>query len=90
MKNKILLKYLVLLHIIIISLSNFLVSIPIEIIGVNTYSSTNETIIEKEEKSLESFEKTFSSIDFNNNQSIYNCLLEKHPYYNGQIYPKLY
>ena len=34
MKNKILLKYLVLLHIIIISLSNFLVSIPIEIIGV--------------------------------------------------------
>ena len=34
MKNKTLLKYLVLLHIIIISLSNFLVSIPIEIIGV--------------------------------------------------------
>ena len=34
MKNKILLKYLVLLHIVIISLSNFLVSIPIEIIGV--------------------------------------------------------
>ena len=34
MKNKILLKYLVLLHIVIISLSNFLVSIPLEIIGV--------------------------------------------------------
>ena len=34
MKNKLLLKYLVLLHIVIISLSNFLVSIPIEIIGV--------------------------------------------------------
>ena len=34
MKNKILLRYLVLLHIVIISLSNFLVSIPIEIIGV--------------------------------------------------------
>ena len=34
MKNKILLKYLVLLHIVIISLSNFLVSIPIEVIGV--------------------------------------------------------
>ena len=34
MKNKILLKYLVLLHIVIISLSNFLVSIPVEIIGV--------------------------------------------------------
>ena len=34
MKNKILLRYLVLLHIVIISLSNFLVSIPIEVIGV--------------------------------------------------------
>ena len=34
MKNKILLKYLVLLHIVIISLSNFLVSIPVEIIGI--------------------------------------------------------
>ena len=62
----------------------------IEIIGVNTYISTNEMIIKKEEKSLKSFEKTFNSIDFNNNKSIYNCLLEKHPYYNGQVYPKLY
>ena len=34
MKNKILLRYLVLFHIVIISLSNFLVSIPIEVIGV--------------------------------------------------------
>jgi len=34
MKNKKLLQFLVLLHIVIITLSNFLVSIPIEILGV--------------------------------------------------------
>ena len=34
MKNKKLLQFLVLLHIVVITLSNFLVSIPIEILGV--------------------------------------------------------
>ena len=34
MKNRKLLKFLVLLHIVIITISNFLVSIPIEIIGI--------------------------------------------------------
>ena len=34
MKNRKLLQFLVLLHIVIITISNFLVSIPIEIIGI--------------------------------------------------------
>ena len=34
MKNRKLLKFLVLLHVVIITTSNFLVSIPIEIIGI--------------------------------------------------------
>ena len=34
MKNRKLLKFLVLLHIVIITISNFLVSIPIEIFGI--------------------------------------------------------
>ncbi|MDC1048682.1 YdcF family protein [Flavobacteriaceae bacterium] len=42
-----------------------------------------------EMKSLESFKKTFKNLKSGDNFKIYERMLNKHPFYNGDVYPKI-
>ena len=43
----------------------------------------------KELKSLNAFKKTFEDIDFSNNEILLKRLSSQHPFYNGDIFPKI-
>ncbi len=65
----------------------FFLHVPkIEIIGTKTSLLKNKDVLKREAKSIESFEKTFSSVNFTNINSIYQCLIKNHPLYNGEVY----
>jgi hypothetical protein len=54
-------------------------------------SKTNKEmkLLGQEKKSLEQFNKTFNDIKSGNDDLIYQRLCSEHPYYNGDIYPKI-
>ena len=54
--------------------------------GVQGFSSENK--IAHEEDSLGQFYLTFNRVPKNNND-LYNCLRNRHPFYNGEVYPKI-
>ena len=54
-------------------------------------SKTNKEmkLLGQEKKSLKQFNKTFNDIKSGNDDLIYQRLCSEHPYYNGDIYPKI-
>ena len=48
----------------------------------------SETLVH-EKQSLDAFCQTFDGIDFSSRHEIFATLSEKHPFYNGKIYPKI-
>jgi len=65
-------------------------SIPIQVFGVNTVASMDASIIQHELQSLEAFYQTFIGVDFSSKSDIFRAISEKHPFYNGKIYSKVY
>ena len=61
----------------------------IEVIGVNTPHKMDANILRHEEASIGAFERTFNGICFDNINLIYQAMVTKHPFYNGNIYPKI-
>ncbi len=68
---------------------SFFPKIYLEIIGVETNCIEIDTILRKERASLSKFKKTFKNVDFSDDTLIHKILKEKHPYYNGKIFPKI-
>ena len=64
-------------------------SILIEVCGVETEANLDSAILTHEQQSLDAFCQTFDGIDFSSRQQIFATLSEKHPFYNGKIYPKI-
>lgn len=65
-------------------------SIPIQVFGVRTVASMDLSIIQHEIQSLEAFYRTFMGVDFSSKSDIFKAISEKHPFYNGKIYSKIY
>lgn len=63
--------------------------LKVAVTGVKTVSMHDSNIIAHEEKSIEAFNKTFASTDFSKISSIYKALSNNHPFYNGEVYPKI-
>lgn len=63
--------------------------IKIEIVGAETNKVNYDTLNKYEELSTKAFMKTFSSVNFLSDDEVFKRLIEKHPYYNGDIYKKL-
>ena len=59
------------------------------VIGSETKKINKSNVDQCERESIKAFEKTFNDADFNDIKSIYSVLSKKHPFYNGDIYPKL-
>ena len=60
----------------------------VEIIGAVTDSTEEQ--LENEKKSINAFDETFKDIKAGDDALIYKRLCEKHPYYNGQVHPKMW
>ena len=62
----------------------------VKVIGVKTAPlSKIKELSEREDKSLNVFYKTFNGIKSGDDVLIYKRLCADHPYYNGDIYPKI-
>ena len=63
---------------------------PVEVFGVSTDACFDPLIVQNEQQSLEAFYQTFEGVDFSSEKQIFTALSKKHPFYNGEIYPKVF
>lgn len=61
----------------------------VEVIGAVTEAGSSQDVIDHEARSTAAFRQTFQDTDFESLESIYAALSTRHPFYNGQIYPKI-
>ena len=59
----------------------------VKVIGIKT--NKKKELSELEDKSLNAFYKTFNGVKSGDDVLIYKRLCTEHPYYNGDIYPKI-
>jgi len=64
-------------------------AVSIEVHGVETKANLDSETLIHEQQSLDAFCQTFEGIDFSSRQEILSTLSERHPFYNGKIYPKI-
>lgn len=64
-------------------------SVSIEVYGVETKANLDSETLIHEQQSLDAFCQTFDGIDFSSRHEIFSALSERHPFYNGKIYPKI-
>jgi hypothetical protein len=64
-------------------------SVSIEVYGVETEANLDSEILMREQQSLDAFSQTFDGVDFSSRHDIFSGLSERHPFYNGEIYPKI-
>ena len=63
--------------------------LKIKVFGAKTKANSDPAVLHHEKQSIEAFYKTFEGIDFLSKNSIYEALSTRHPFYNGDIYPKI-
>lgn len=64
-------------------------TLKVKIFNVQTNFKYNKTILTKEAQSINAFYKTFLKTNYSDKNSIFETLLNKHPYYNGKIFQKI-
>ena len=63
--------------------------ISVKVLGAKTEASKDDSVLLHEKQSIDAFNDTFSQSDFSSINSIFSTLATKHPFYNGEIYPKI-
>lgn len=61
----------------------------IKVYGATTNANNDLAVLQHEKESINAFTKTFALTDFSSVKSIHKTLSEKHPFYNGDVYPKI-
>ena len=61
----------------------------VKVFGTQTDAINEDPILLLEAQSVDVFKKTFALTDCSNINSIYRTLSTKHPFYNGEIFPKI-
>ena len=64
-------------------------TLDIVVLGAETSKKLDSATLRHEKESIEAFERTFSDTNFEDVYSIYQSLVTKHPFYNGEIHPKI-
>ena len=63
--------------------------LSVKVIGARTEASNDASTLLHEKQSIDAFNDTFAQSDFSTINSIFSTLATKHPFYNGEIYPKI-
>lgn len=63
--------------------------VSVTVCGAKTIPINDEEVLMHEARSLNAFERTFLGADCSDMRSIHHTLSIKHPFYNGEIYPKI-
>lgn len=66
---------------------SFVYGQPIKVVAAA--SAETPALAASEEKSIQAFRATFASIDPGDDDAIFERLTARHPFYNGEIYPKV-
>ncbi len=66
---------------------SFVYGQPIEV--VSAVSPDTPALRASEETSIEAFRATFSGVDAGDDAAIFERLTSRHPFYNGEIYPRI-
>lgn len=61
----------------------------VKVFGTKTEASNDPFVLQHEKQSIEAFDRTFDGVDFSSRNSVYHALSTRHPFYNGEIYPKI-
>lgn len=64
-------------------------AVSIKVYGVDTTSNLDPNILLHEKQSLDAFCETFKDVDFSVRTEMFTALSERHPFYNGKVYPKI-
>ena len=56
---------------------------------MSTKANFESEILLHEQQSLEAFLQTFKGVDFSSRREMFTALSERHPFYNGKVYPKI-
>ena len=64
-------------------------AVSIEVYGVKTTAILDSEILLHEQESVDAFCQTFKGVDFSSRSEMFSVLSEKHPFYNGTVYPKI-
>ena len=64
-------------------------AVSIEVYGVHTKANLDPKILLHEQQSLDAFCQTFKGVDFSTRSEMFTVLSERHPFYNGKVYPKI-
>jgi uncharacterized SAM-binding protein YcdF (DUF218 family) len=64
-------------------------AVSLEVFGVSTKANFESEILLHEQQSLEAFLQTFKGVDFSSRREMFTALSERHPFYNGKVYPKI-
>lgn len=59
----------------------------IEVIGAETKDVNQK--VDAEISSINAFNKTFEGVSSGDMPAVFECLIKKHPFYNGDIYPEI-
>ena len=63
--------------------------IQLEVFGVATAACLDPEVLRRETKSLDAFYRTFDGVNLSSSAALIDVLSKKHPYYNGDVYPKI-
>ena len=63
--------------------------LKVTVTGVKTVSMHDSNTIAHEQQSIDAFNRTFANTDFSEISSIYKAFSKHHPFYNGEVYPKI-
>ena len=61
----------------------------VSVIGALTERKNDPVTLAHEIESTTAFEKSFKKVDFNNLNSLHETLSTLHPFYNGEVYPRI-
>jgi uncharacterized SAM-binding protein YcdF (DUF218 family) len=67
----------------------FLPNVAIDVFGVDVTSNYDSAILAHERSSLQAFRETFAGVDFTSDEDVFAALSSRHPFYNGEVYPRI-
>lgn len=67
----------------------YLPKVDVDVFGVDVPNNYDSAVAAHELASLQAFRETFDGVDFSSDQDIYTALSTKHPFYNGEVHPRI-